>query len=54
MASRGVSVQSLGHGFNNTNYLAVGGNKRVVINLSKPQAVVAGLGMRRLFGRAPL
>jgi Ser/Thr protein kinase RdoA (MazF antagonist) len=35
-ASRSVSVRNLGQGSNNTNYLAVGGNERVVIKLSRP------------------
>jgi Ser/Thr protein kinase RdoA (MazF antagonist) len=35
-ARSGVSVRTLGQGSNNTNYLAVGGNERVVIKLSRP------------------
>ena len=34
--SRGVSVSALGQGSNNTSYLAVVANERVVIKLSKP------------------
>ena len=34
--SRGVSICNLGRGSNNTTYLAVGGDERVVVKLSKP------------------
>lgn len=42
-ARRGVSVRTLGQGSNNTLDLAVGGNERVVIKLSKPHREAGAL-----------
>lgn len=42
-ASCGVSVRTLGQGSNNTLYLAVGGDERVVIKLSKPHREAGAL-----------
>ncbi len=42
-ARTGVSVRPLGQGSNNTLYLAVGGNERLVIKLSRPHREAAAL-----------
>jgi aminoglycoside phosphotransferase len=42
-ARRGVSVRTLGQGSNNTLYLAVGGNERLVVKLGKPHREAGAL-----------